>query len=365
MLAAMRRSAFRVMPLVAVVAVPLTGTAMAQPVSRDYDGPTSVAMEEDPAVFETPVETDVAEPVPRRRERIRDAPAVEPFTEVKIRPVLDLSITVGMAAPSLALGLWVERSLPLNVPMPGADADVGRFDSVALGRFENGPRIASDVLLAVSLAAPFVYHGIEAGLRRRGWGEVRGRGFLVRYGTDLVVLAQALALNALVTEVLKASIGRPRPYAYLDPDEVDPDRREELIRAQERHDADWSFPSGHTSAAFTASTAGATLLTLDLLGRSPWAIGLAWAGGTAVAVTTGAMRVLAGRHFPSDVVTSALLGAAVGAAVPLAHWRPTRGGDRASRSSRTAGRALAVPRWSVAPLGGPHMGGIQLRGTLP
>jgi membrane-associated phospholipid phosphatase len=357
MLVANRRSALRVI-VVVVVTAPGTGAlAATQPVTRAYDGPTSVVTRDDAPENERPSGADEAMDV-SGAEHGHGTPAFEPFTAVQIRPVLDLTITLGAAAPSLALGLWVERSLPLIVPMPGADADVARFDRVALGRFEKGPRIASDVLLAASVVAPLVYHGIEAGLRRRGWGAVRGRGFLVRYGTFLVVYAQTLAVNSLMTEVLKSAIGRPRPFTYLDPDEVDPGSAEELIRAQERHDADRSFPSGHTTAAFAASTAGATLLTLELLGRSRWGIAVAWVGGTAVAATTGALRVLAGRHFPSDVVTSALLGGAVGAAVPLAHWRPPRPGDRAGVRQRST-------RWTMAPMSGPHMGGIQLWGPLP
>jgi membrane-associated phospholipid phosphatase len=357
MFAAVRRLLVA-MPI-SLVTVPEAAAAPVQPLTRPHDGPTSVQWEDGGRDVEMPtrgIEAIVASPSP---DPAPVTPAAEPFTEFQVRPVLDLTITIGAAAPSLALGFWVERSLPLNVPTPGSEADVGRFDRVALGRFEEAPATASDVLLAVSVAAPLVYLGMEAGLRRRGWGAVRGRGFLIRYGTDVLIFAQALAINSLLTEILKASIGRPRPYSYLDPDEVDPDRREALERRQERFDADWSFPSGHTSTAFAASTAGATLLTIKLLGRSRWGIALAWVGGTAVATTTAAMRVLAGRHFPSDVVTSALLGGAVGAAVPLAHWRPPRPGDRADR--RRHGRG----RWAVAPMGGPQMGGIRVWGALP
>ena len=351
----------RMLPVVRVVAlcvVPLSASAApelpVEPILRTYDGPRSV-----PSIqaVETPSEASSPASPPASPSQSPRAPAVEPFTEFRVRPILDLTITVGAAAPSLALGYWVERSLPLRMPTPGAEADVGRFDSVALGRFQEAPAIASDVLLAVSVAAPLVYNAVEAGLRRRGWGAVRGRGFWVRYGTDVLIFAQAIAINSLLTEVLKSAIERPRPFTYLDPADVDPDVRDELERRQQRFDADRSFPSGHTSTAFTAVTAGATLLTIKMLGRSRWAIAMAWVGGAAVATTTGAMRVLAGRHFPSDVVTSALLGTAVGAAVPLAHWRPPRAGDRAdTRRAR---------RWALVPMSGPGMGGIRLTGTFP
>jgi len=193
-------------------------------------------------------------------------------------------------------------------------------------------------------------------VRRRGWSTVRGRGFLVRYGTDVLLLAEALAVNALLTEVLKTAIRRPRPYTFLDPADVDPSQREALVDAQSGNNADWSFPSGHTSTAFTAATAGATLLTLELLGRSRWAIALAWVGGMSVATTTGVLRVAAGRHFPSDVLTSALLGTAIGAAVPLAHWRPVPAGDFA----RAPGRS-----WALLPVNGRGYTGASLVVQLP
>jgi membrane-associated phospholipid phosphatase len=262
-----------------------------------------------------------------------------------VRPALDLTITIATAAPSFALGLWVEPALPNRVPRPGTEADVAKIDRIALGRYETAPKIASDVLLATSIAAPLVYHAIEAGLRRRGWSPLRGRGFLARYGTDVLILAESFAINALLTEVLKAAIRRPRPYTFLAPEEVDPAVREQLIADQQDNDADWSFPSGHTSTAFTAATAGATMLTLELLGRSRWAIALAWVGGLSMAGTVAALRVAAGRHFTSDVITSALIGTGIGAAVPLAHWRPTPAGDWARGPLRDR-------RWALLPQSG-------------
>jgi membrane-associated phospholipid phosphatase len=338
----------------------------AEPEARAYEGPGAT-----PALADTKpvvVRSDSAEPEARSTSRSPPVesgptprpppttPRPEPEKEVRIRLGLDLALTLGLAAPTAAMGLWVEPSLPDNVPAPGEDANVTRFDRIALGRFERGPQIASDILLAVSVATPLAYHAIEAGVRRRGYSRIRGRGFIARYGTDLVILAEAISINALVTQVLKTSVRRSRPYTYLDPSEVPEADREALIDSQNGTQADWSFPSGHTSTAFTATTAGATLLTLELLGRSNWAVALAWIGGTGLAATTGILRVAAGRHFPSDVVTSALLGIGIGVAVPLAHWRPPQPGDRAD---------LMRPRnVAFAPFAGGNVVGLRLAGAL-
>jgi membrane-associated phospholipid phosphatase len=61
-----------------------------------------------------------------------------------------------------------------------------------------------------------------------------------------------------------------------------------------------SFPSGHTSTAFV----GAEFLRQEYKGVSPW-IG---AGGYAVAVLTGALRMYNNKHWFSDVVAGAGVG---------------------------------------------------------
>jgi membrane-associated phospholipid phosphatase len=315
------------------------------PSPRSYRGPIDTALPVEPIADPPSPSPRPPPPPPRVRAPIASRPpAVEPSTPVRVRPALDLTITLGAAAPSLGLGLWVEPSLPNNVPTPGTRPHVKKIDEIALGRYQPASAIASDVMLAVAITAPFIYHAIEAGVRRRGWSQIRGRGFLVRYGTDVLILAEALAVESLLTEVLKTAIRRPRPYTYLDPADVSPSVRSALVQDQSRNSADWSFPSGHTAAAFTATTAGATLLTLELLGRSRWGIALAWVGGLGVASTTAVLRVTAGKHFTSDVITSALIGMGVGAAVPLAHWRPTPAGDWARRSDRAR-------RWTLMPTG--------------
>jgi membrane-associated phospholipid phosphatase len=345
---------------------------------RAYEGPTAVdasaGSNREPVIVGTtamraPAAAEPAQPPPPTITSPRLPPpraaapaptrAVEQASSVRIRPALDIAILVGAAVPSVALGVWVTPSLPSMVDAPRTDDDeIGRFDRSALGRYDDRYAKVSDALLGVSIAAPVGYHALEAALYRRGYSQARGRGFLARFGTDLVVYGQALAINELLTQILKAAIRRPRPYAYLDPATLDGPARAELIADQMEADAAWSFPSGHTSAAFAAGTAGATLLTLELLGRAHWAIAVAWVGGVGVAGTTAAMRVLAGRHFPSDVVTSALLGSAVGIAVPLAHWRPRRPGDIVRRNRRPR-------RWALTPMPTRGGGGLGVTGTLP
>ena len=81
-----------------------------------------------------------------------------------------------------------------------------------------------------------------------------------------------------------------------------------------------SFFSGHSAFSFT----GASLICfehteLHLLG-GPWDA-LSCVGGYAVAAATATFRVAGGEHYPTDILTGALIGSAVGWGIPLLHFR--------------------------------------------
>ena len=102
-------------------------------------------------------------------------------------------------------------------------------------------------------------------------------------------LISAMLINASVTELLKIGFNRTRP-ADRYPDEI-------FVRSA-THGS--SFPSGHTSQAFAMAT------TLSLQCRK-WYIVVplyAWAG------CVGYSRMYLGKHYPSDVLAGAMVGAA-------------------------------------------------------
>ncbi|HEX3770869.1 MAG TPA: phosphatase PAP2 family protein [Polyangiaceae bacterium] len=127
--------------------------------------------------------------------------------------------------------------------------------------------------------------------------------------------AQAYALSGLVTASLYDVTGRARP-SYADchaGTSVDP-----LCDAG----AYASFPSGHTSAAMT----GAGLLCahhtqLPLYG-GPWDIA-ACVEGLTVATSVGVFRMMADRHYASDVLTGGAVGFFSGFGLPmlLHYWK--------------------------------------------
>jgi undecaprenyl-diphosphatase len=121
---------------------------------------------------------------------------------------------------------------------------------------------------------------------------------LLAAGQPFTVLAARLAaatlLGTLLSQALKRSLHRPRPTSAIVGFEAlaeNPDR--------------FSFPSGHTTAAFAAAVA---------LAGAPFGLGPA---ALVLAAGIGASRVYLGAHYPLDVAAGVVLGTVAGAVARL------------------------------------------------
>ncbi|MBL0386803.1 phosphatase PAP2 family protein [Tumebacillus sp. ITR2] len=100
-----------------------------------------------------------------------------------------------------------------------------------------------------------------------------------------VHLALALGISHAVVAFCKKAMPRKRPYLAL-----------ENVSTGHKLWKDASFPSGHTTAVFSMATVlSAALPDVSLLFY-------------ALAFLIGSSRVYLGQHYPSDVVTGALIG---------------------------------------------------------
>lgn len=156
---------------------------------------------------------------------------------------------------------------------------------------------------------------VEAGLVTwlgRGQGEAALQLALIN--------GEALAINGLLTRVVQRATARARPDSG--PGQVD----------------NTAFFSGHTSTTFTiASGLCVQHARLEIYGG----VGdkLVCPIALTVAAATGLLRIVADRHWASDVLVGAAVGSAVGATVSWAHLR-NGGGSAASFSLGSGGRAL-------------------------
>ncbi|MBF9130626.1 phosphatase PAP2 family protein [Plantactinospora sp. S1510] len=128
-------------------------------------------------------------------------------------------------------------------------------------------------------------------------------------GALLVSVAAVLAY--LVSEALKLVVDQERPCRALG---------EVTIWISCPPVGDWSFPSNHSTVA--GALAGGLVLLAPRLGLV--------AVPVAVAVAVAVLRVLAGVHYPHDVVAGLLLGASASIALllalsPAGTWPLTRG----------------------------------------
>ncbi len=112
----------------------------------------------------------------------------------------------------------------------------------------------------------------------------------------------AHGVSGLVTQIIKHSVGRPRPrLAHQDHWEIGPSFQSGLD----------AFPSGHSSASFAVAAVIARHFP-----RYAW---LVYGGAAFVAFS----RIIKGSHFPSDACVGALLGYVIGYILsrPLVQWR--------------------------------------------
>ena len=128
------------------------------------------------------------------------------------------------------------------------------------------------------------------------------------YLTIGVMYAEALALSFGTKELIKHLVTRERPYMY------DPDTPQSLVES-DKHDK--SFLSGHTTYAFTGA-AFASYVFCKYNPESKWRIPVI-AASFSLATATAALRVASGNHFMTDVIAGALIGTAIGIAVPALH----------------------------------------------
>lgn len=148
---------------------------------------------------------------------------------------------------------------------------------------------------ALAPMAAFGLDALAAGLDDR----------LSEFLPDALIIAEAAALSAFTTELVKIATGRQRPRAHFGGGSTSPSDNN-------------SFYSGHTSLAFSLAAASGTVATMRGYRYAP----LVWGTGMAIAATTGYLSIAADRHYLTDVIAGAVIGSAFGVGIPYLFHRP-------------------------------------------
>jgi len=134
-----------------------------------------------------------------------------------------------------------------------------------------------------------------------------------------LIVSESIAITVLITEALKLSIARPRPFTSEQFQHTYPDAYQgPFVQHEiESRDAYKSFPSGHTSSAAATFFSTATLLAHST-DNNLWK-GASYGSAAVLTGLAGWARVRYGVHHPTDVIAGALLGGCVGATVAWFH----------------------------------------------
>jgi membrane-associated phospholipid phosphatase len=190
------------------------------------------------------------------------------------------------------------------------------------GKDEYVLAVLAGLLVAVAIVSPAL-RGIQ-------------RSLLLGLGTRLQFIFCAVAVSSLVTEVLKYSVGRGRPF-------VGGEANAFHFSHFAGNPAYYSFPSGHATTAFALALAVSAVWPQARVAMAVYAIVIA------------ATRLVLLAHHPSDVVAGALIG--IIGTMFVRYWFAARrlgfaiqrDGSIVSLTGPSSGRLKRVARGAFAP----------------
>jgi membrane-associated phospholipid phosphatase len=190
------------------------------------------------------------------------------------------------------------------------------------GKDEYVLAVLAGLLIAVAIVSPAL-RGIQ-------------RALLLGLGTRLQFILCAVAVSSLVTEVLKYSIGRGRPF-------VGGEANAFHFSHFAGNPAYYSFPSGHATTAFALAFAVSAVWPQARVAMAVYALIIA------------ATRLVLLAHHPSDVVAGAMVG--IIGAMFVRYWFAARrlgfairrDGSIVSLAGPSSGRLKRVARGALAP----------------
>ncbi|NMC72329.1 MAG: phosphatase PAP2 family protein [Myxococcales bacterium] len=236
--------------------------------------------------------------------------------ELRIDLGWDLGLTLGVG------GGWIASEALKGYLAPDVCrwCEGNAFDDGARGALRWDDTAAADTtsyVLGFALL-PAMVLGVNAASARDAGAAVQG-------AEDLLLVTEAVAFASALNQATKFLVGRERPFVHAL-------AAEDKGRTDNPADNNVSFFSGHTTLAFAVAVSGATVATLRGYDTAPYL----WVIGGLMALGTGYLRIAADRHYLSDVLVGAAVGALVGWAVPWLHRASVWGDGEAGEGARAS-----------------------------
>ncbi len=214
-------------------------------------------------------------------------------------PVKDFNTADGIA---IGLGLALDVGLRLFKGKEKTITDFpvkSNFERIAINNLSLRAKKHSDIMLrgfspAIAVGSQFIYDDPKR---------------------TIYLSLETIILTDLANLLAKKLVRRPRPFTYNP--EVIHNPTSCHAYNKDKPDANLSFYSGHT--AHVASVIFFTNSMLWLYKPEYRSKDWAWIASGLLPAMVGYQRVMAGKHFPSDVFVGYLAGAAMGYLIPVIH----------------------------------------------
>jgi membrane-associated phospholipid phosphatase len=254
--------------------------------------------------------------------------------KVDVRPAADIAVTTIAAVGFLVPQIFQDQLLPAhcricdgpdNTGLPGTGSR-GSLNAVDAWFHDSMTgwimsRNTADVMSSVWAYAVTPAFAFTAAFAATGPYASDGAG----WRAAAIIEESALVSSALV-QGLKFATARKRPFVRYGTGETSGSY--DVNAADTRT----SLASGHTAWVTSLAVAAATTVTLQESPAAPWV----WAGAAVASISAASFRMIAEKHYFTDVAAGALIGGACGVVIPLLHKR---------------GGPLSTPAVSVGPSG--------------
>lgn len=173
-------------------------------------------------------------------------------------------------------------------------SEISSFDRSATNNYSLSFKAASDITLYTAYAFPLV---------ALSFPEIRSD-----WLTLAVMFGEMVMLTETATGITKVLVGRARPYTY---------NPEVSIETRTQPGNNSSYFSGHTSYTASFSFFAAKVIADHTESKALKAV--VWTTAVVWPAATGYFRYRAGQHFPTDVISGYVAGAAIGWLIPHLH----------------------------------------------